>query len=442
MQEKGLRMRAGGSWQFRLVNAQLKRRRSMRKIGMLCALLITGAWGAEAWAQTSGCPGLSGCSYSYGCPPGSILVFPWLTIQGEIDAAPDSGAILCVGPGYRNETIDFRGKPIWLVSSAGPINTFIDGSGLGPVVTFSTGEGRNSILDGFTILNGQAPYGAGIYINQASPTIRNSIIRGNSATGDSGRGGGIGVIGAQSRPAITCTLITGNTASYAGGGLMSTYSADPYLRSNVFEGNSAQYGGAIGVHWSGRIDLGWTELVANQATVDGGGMHVGVPYGNALVRQAWFRDNTASGFGGGMWVPAGFADVVNSTFTANSANSGGALAAGHGSMVNVASTLFVQNVTNMTGSGALINTSTGLFNTSVVNNFNAFFANTILSFGNTYGNKGLVGLSSFAGSCCPEPGSPALNAGIPDVYFNDPDGSRNDIGACGGPALSTFGPMQ
>jgi hypothetical protein len=102
--------------------------------------------------------------------------------------------------------------------------------------------------------------------------------------------------------------------------------------------------------------------------------------------------------------------------------------------------LNLRRVENRAGTGA--GTSTGLFNTSIVNNFNAFFANTILSFGNTYGNKGLVGLSSFAGSCCPNAGSPALNAGIPDVYFNDPDGSRNDIGACGGPALSTFGPMQ
>ncbi|HCU24508.1 MAG TPA: hypothetical protein DF383_05780 [Deltaproteobacteria bacterium] len=32
-----------------------------------------------------------------------------------------------------------------------------------------------------------------------------------------------------------------------------------------------------------------------------------------------------------------------------------------------------------------------------------------------------------------QPGSPALNAGNPDPAFNNPDGSRNDIGAFGGP---------
>jgi len=141
-----------------------------------------------------------------------------------------------------------------------------------------------------------------------------------------------------------------------------------------------------------------------------------------------------------MWVPAGFAEVINSTFDGNRAAQGGGIAAGHGSMVDVASTLFVRNTTTSPGSAALVN-SQGL-NTSVVNHYNGFFGNSVADYANTYGDKGLVLLPSFGTSCCPGPGSPALNAGIPDPHFNDPDGSRNDIGACGGPALSTFGPMQ
>jgi hypothetical protein len=34
---------------------------------------------------------------------------------------------------------------------------------------------------------------------------------------------------------------------------------------------------------------------------------------------------------------------------------------------------------------------------------------------------------------CLAPGSPAIDAGDPDPAFNDPDGSRNDLGAFGGP---------
>jgi hypothetical protein len=223
---------------------------------------------------------------------------------------------------------------------------------------------------------------------------------------------------------------------------MSTYSANPYLRSNLFEGNKAPYGGAIGVHWSGRLDLGWTQLIANQASVDGGGIHAGVTYGNVLVRQVWFKGNKAGNYGGGMWVPAGLADVVNSTFDGNQAAEGGGIAAGYGSMVNVASTLFVRNTTTNPGSATLVN-SLGS-NTSVVNHYNGFFGNTGANFNNTYGNKGLLppGQDPLGASCCPGPGSPAINAGIPDFHFNDPNGSRNDMGACGGPALSTYGPMK
>lgn len=412
----------------------------MRKTLVLfvLTLVLAGAWARPSLAA---CPGMEACVYNNGCPRGSTRVAAGQSIQRAIDAAPCTGATLCVAPGIYKGLINFRGKPINLVSSGGPIVTFLDGNGAGPVVTFSSAEGKDSILNGFTVRNGSAPYGAGIYIKEASPTIRNSILTGNAATGNFGRGGGIGVTGVWAHPSITCTKFLRNTASYAGGGLMSTYSANPYLRSNLFERNRARYGGAIGVHWSGRLDLGWTQLLANQASTDGGGIHVGTPYGNVLVRQTWFKGNSAGNYGGGMWVPAGFADVVNSTFDGNRAAEGGGIAAGYGSMVNVASTLFVGNTSNP-GSATLVNALGS--NTSVVNHYNGFFGNTGPDFANTYGDKGLLqlGADPLAGSCCPGPGSPAIDAGIPDFHFDDANGSPNDMGACGGPTLSTFGHMR
>jgi hypothetical protein len=409
----------------------------MRKSLVFFVLVLAAAWARPALAD---CPGISACKLITGCPRGATRVNPGQSIQQAINAAP-AGATLCVLPGTYTGLIDFKGKPLTLVSSGGPTVTFLDGGGSGPVVTFATAEGKDSVLDGFTVRNGKAAYGGGIRIDGASSTIRNSILTKNAATGSSGRGGGIGVIGVQAHPAITCTQFLGNTADYEGGGLESTYSANPYLRSNVFEGNRAPYGAAIGVHWSGRLDLGWTQLLANQASVDGGGIHAGVPYGNVLVRQVWFKGNKAGHYGGGMWVAAGLAEVLNSTFDGNQAAEGGGIAAGYGSLVSVASTLFVRNTTTNTASAALVNAQGS--NTSVVNHYNGFFGNSAgTNFKGTYGDKGVVLLPSFGSSCCPDPGSPALNAGILDFHFNDPDNSRNDIGACGGPALSTYGPMK
>lgn len=405
----------------------------MRKTLVLFVLVLAGAWAQPSLAD---CPGTEACQPNRGCPRGSIRVRRGQSIQRAIDAAR-AGATLCVAPGTYRGLINFRGKPIHLVSSGGPTVTFLDGGGTGPVVTFSSAEGKDSILNGFTVRNGTAANGGGIYIKEASPTIRNSIVTGNTAIGEFGRGGGIGVTGVWAHPSITCTRIIANTASYAGGGLTSTYSANPYLRSVHFERNSASYGGAISVAWSGRLDLGWAQLLANQASVDGGGIHVGVPYGNALVRQAWFKGNSAGSSGGGMWVPAGLAEVVNSTFDGNQAAEGGGIAAGFGSMVNTASNLFVNNT-----AGSLVNASGS--NTSVVNHYNGFFPTVGGDFLNTYGDKGLLVGSDplLGGSCCPGPGSPAIDAGIPDFHFNDANGSPNDMGACGGPALSTYGPLR
>jgi hypothetical protein len=411
----------------------------MKKTFALFVLMLAGAWAARP--LLADCPGISACTLSK-CPAGAKQVKPGQSIQKAIDTAPCGPSAICVAPGTYTGKIDFHGKPVNLVSSGGPGVTFLDGGGLGPVVTFTTAEGKDSVLDGFTVRNGKAGFGAGIYINMASPTIKNSILTQNRATGTFGRGGGVGVLGAQAHPAILCTQFLRNMADYDGGGLISGYSANPYLRSDHFEANQAPYGGAIGVYNSGRLDLGWTDLLANKASSDGGGIHTGVVYGNVLVRQVWFKNNTAGGYGGGMWVSAGLADVINCTFDGNQASNGGGLAAGFGGMANVASNLFVRNQTTGSPSATLVN-SLGS-NTSVVNHYNGFFGNTGGNFLNTYGDKGLLipGADPLGNSCCPAAGSPALHAGIPDSLFNNANGTTNDMGACGGPALSTYGPMK
>jgi|CXWL01.1.fsa_nt_gi hypothetical protein len=385
------------------------------------------------------CPGIASCPAYAGCPSDAKGVHPPDSIQSVIVGAPAEGLTLCLGPGTYFGTIDFLGKPIRLVSSGGPAVTILDGGGSGPVVRFVSGEGSNSILEGVTIQNGAfVGNGAGVSINDASPTIRNVVLRNNHAIGTYARGGAMSVGGAKSRPLITCAQILDNDADYAGGGLYSGYSADPYVRSSLISGNSADYGGGIAIGYSGRLDLGWTEI-SNNGAFDGGGLHSGVAYGNVLARQVWFKGNFASGSGGAMWVPAGFAEVVNATFDGNSASAGGALAAGFGSLVSVSGSLFVRNTT--TGGGAAL-IDTGGANTSVVNHYNGFFANAGGHHANTYGTLGLLTLPSFGTSCCPTTAAEGLDAGIPDLHFNDPDGTRNDLGACGGAALSVFGPMN
>ena len=83
------------------------------------------------------------------------------TIQSAIEAA-SNGDVVLVAPNSENggpyiENINFMGKAITVMSSAGPEETTIDGGAKGVVVRFIKKEGPDSILEGFTIRNG-APY--------------------------------------------------------------------------------------------------------------------------------------------------------------------------------------------------------------------------------------------------------------------------------------------
>ena len=408
----------------------------MRKTLILMGILGLCALGSSARAATV-CPGNGGCTYDAACPKGSKSVKTMKDLLSAINKAKD-GETVCVQPGKYVGKIDFKGKAITVKSTGGPGVTFLDGNGSGPVVWFHTFEGANSVLAGFTIQNGQAPNGGGILIQNASPRIHYNIIQGNKAVGAAGgfsRGGGVHVTGASAKPVFTCARFVRNEASFGGGGLATTYSADPYMRSSHFEANKAPYGAAIASHFDGRLDLATTLILANEATGDGGGIHSGTTYGNVLVRNVCLKDNKAAGNGGGMWVPAGLAEVANSTFTGNQASVGGGLAAGFGSLVSVSGTLFTANTTGG-GSATLVNAGTG--NTGLINHYNGFFGNTGATHLGTYGDTGLLFTDpalTGCGGCCPGSVSPAIDAGIPDYHFDEADGTKNDIGACGGPAV-------
>jgi hypothetical protein len=117
--------------------------------------------------------------------PKEYHVYPDESIQDKIDEAYYFDIII-VSPGTYTENIDFKNKPITLISEdpndPNTINaTIIDGGGNGNVVTFERGEREYSVLKGFTIQQGK---GYGIYcINTSSPRIENCIIKDNNSEG-------------------------------------------------------------------------------------------------------------------------------------------------------------------------------------------------------------------------------------------------------------------
>ncbi len=158
------------------------------------------------------------------------------TIQEGIDAASNDDTVL-VAEGTYTENVRFTGKNIVLRSDdrfdgTAVSRTIIDGGGSGSVVTFSGTEDETCVLSGFTIRNGSADTGGGIYGGSLKrPTharIENNIITANSVWGN---GGGLIYCAGP----ILNNTIYGNQASQGGG----LYECKGTVRNCIIWGNTA-----------------------------------------------------------------------------------------------------------------------------------------------------------------------------------------------------------
>jgi len=288
-------------------------------------------------------------------------------IQDAIDNSVNGDTII-VRPGTYLENIDFKGKAITLVSESGPEVTVIDGRGSPKVVTFDSGEGLDSILDGFTITNGDDHTGpAGIICDFSSPTITNNIISKNTSGFLFFDGDGGGIWCSFSSAAITYNTIINNTATGSGGGIY-CYESDPLITYNVIAGNTAsEYGGGV---YCEDMFINYIYLINNTIT-----------------------ENTASQEGGGIYCHESYMYIVNTILWDNSAPTGPEIHPNTGGPIVEYSDV----KGGWSGTGNI--NADPLFVDPANDDFHL------------------------------QIGSPCIDAGDPDPYYNDPNGTRNDMGA-------------
>ncbi len=228
----------------------------------------------------------------------------FVTIQACIDAAV-SGVDECVAaPGTYHETINFLGKAITVRSSGGADVTTIDATGIGgSVVTCNSGEGPDTVLDGFTITGGSAPDGGGMFNDESNPTVMNCAFTGNTAAFGGGMYNNI-----ASPKATNCTF-SGNTATNSGGG-MYVYRSSAVLTDCTFTGNLALHGGGMRSS-NANPTLNNCTFSRNTATNVGGGVYS--EHGSPTLTHCSFSDNA----GLGMYNFDSNATVTNCSFTRN-----------------------------------------------------------------------------------------------------------------------------
>ena len=212
----------------------------------------------------------------------------YATIQQAIQASND-GDVVVVEPGTYFETIDFLGRNI-TVTGTDPddpeivTDTVINGNNQGSVVTFASGETSEAVLTGFTITGGYGTenavfggegivWGGGIFIFDASPTIKSNLIENNHGPIELTNQGmpiavsyGVGISCIEAAPIITNNIFR-NNSGYAGGAIMtfSENNISPLIANNLIYDNSAIVGGAAVLLNTGRMIN--NTIVGNSASV-------------------------------------------------------------------------------------------------------------------------------------------------------------------------------
>ncbi|MFC1735511.1 choice-of-anchor Q domain-containing protein, partial [Candidatus Hydrogenedentota bacterium] len=242
------------------------------------------------------------------------------TIQGAVDAS-SSGDDIWVADGTYTSVSD----PV--VTMKGSVDIFGGFAGNetyqeekdkygGSLVLSTIIDGENSrrcvitandtTLEGFTITNGRADFGAGMTSSvESSMTVTNCRFEGNSATNSGG-----GAYNNGSEPTFNSCEFVNNNAAVNGAGACNSSGA-PSFTNCYFQDNVANgVGGAIDNRSSTSTDV--TNCVFwNNSAIDGGALYAADTSSMTIINTTFFG-NTASTSGGAVFTTAATTSVTNS----------------------------------------------------------------------------------------------------------------------------------
>jgi hypothetical protein len=205
---------------------------------------------------------------------------PAEAIQQLIDSVVAAGdvVVLAAGDHLVTTVVDLRGRAIELrgeIGKSGEPLARLVGQGLTGVLVCRTGETTGTRIRDLVVTGGDIDLGAGLLVNNASPSVSGVRFESNRA---SVFGGGVGVFGAASSPVFESCAFIDNRAELVGGGCLNGTDAFPVYRGCVWIGNEC---GLYGRAMYNQIDSnptlqdttveGCCEVVPPQSFIDDGG---------------------------------------------------------------------------------------------------------------------------------------------------------------------------
>jgi hypothetical protein len=337
-------------------------------------------------------------------------------IQSAIDASA-SGQWIEVWPCVYRERIDFKGRNVFLRAPEGADQTVIDGQNGGAVVVAENGENDEAGLQGFTLRNGS---GETVRVELSSLHLSDVVIEDG--------GGSYGLLANSANVEVDNLTIVDNdftfAALYADRGALA-------VKNSVVDCANGTYGiysghGATYVDWSDLTCTGnfdWAFF--SQHTVgrvmrtvldgDAGVENEDDHYDDEIV----FVSNVHEG---DVWVEYGTLTLRNSIVT------------GTVDLQTITAPVISSNI--FVGGGCAIASDL----VAIAPAHNNFWG---VDSGCGYGDPDYVGVDGnieeepgfvdpFAGDYHLEPASALVDRGDPDPFWDDVDGTRNDIGPFGG----------
>ncbi|MCP3902625.1 MAG: hypothetical protein GY715_03230 [Planctomycetes bacterium] len=258
-------------------------------------IFVNGGCGSNAWSGVSPiCVGPDG---------------PKATIQAGIDAQGLTGQVN-VAAGTYNEAIDFLGKEITVIGTAGAASTILDGNGLDlSIVTFNSGETITSQFIGFTLRNGEGTNveifpqvfqrfgGALLCDNESSPNIESCLFQQNQPFGVTG--GAVANIDGSGPTFLDCHF--SNNDAGVGGAVANSSSSGGVFRFCTFISNDAQTGAGMANSGSSSPEVTNCLFYDNVADVSGGAMHNSLASSPTVVNCTVVENTALVGFGGGFF---------------------------------------------------------------------------------------------------------------------------------------------